>query len=266
MKKIILPLIIISIVFALLVWLRPGVWIIIAVAFVLLTPSLVIFALIKLSRFHKGLSPETLHTRGMPLDILAPIYDIYCPKVGIGPAFRRTTLEYAGLKPGESVLDAGCGTGVLTMLVADAVGGGGRVVGIDPAAKMIEVAKRNAREGGSRAEFRLATIEELPFEDESFDCALSSLMLHHLPPDLKIKGLREVVRVLRPGGRIVLVDVGRPENPLIWVMVWPLLLWPFTKDQVAGRTGDFLAEAGFNNVERIGGWRQFLSFWKGFKT
>lgn len=241
------------------------VWAAVLMALLLVCPAIIIYGLIKISRHKGGFSPETLHTRGMPLDILAPVYDRYCPIVGLGRAFRQATLYRAELKPGESVLDVGCGTGVLTRLAALAVGQTGYAIGIDPAAKMIEVAKKNALKEGSRAEFRLAVIEDLPFEDNRFDCVLSSAMLHHLPPEVKVKGLSEVHRVLKPGGRLVLVDVDRPAVLLWWVLLWPLLFWSFTEDQVKGRLGALMLRGGFSGVEKAGSWGGFLGFWKAYK-
>src|SRR3990172_8345601 len=147
----------------------------------------------------------------MSLNWLAPIYDWWCLKIGLGPGFREETLHYAGLKSGERVLDVGCGTGVLTRMAAKAVGS---AVGIDPAPKMIDIARKNVIIENSNAEFRLAVIENFPFEDNSFDCVLSSFMIHHLPPDLKLKGLAEVHRVLKPGGRFLAVDISRPSTLL----------------------------------------------------
>ena len=201
----------------------------------------------------------------MLLEWLAPSYDRYCPKIGLGLPFRAATLRYAGLKPGEHVLDAGCGTGVLTRLAAHAVGSGGRAVGIDPGPKMIAVARKNAALEASRAEFKLAAIEDLPFEDASFDCALSSAMLHHLPPDVKLKGLSEVFRVLKPRGRLIAVDIALPANPLWWILVWPLLLWSFTRDQIGGRLDGYFLQAGFSKVETAGHWKGILCFWKAYK-
>ena len=78
--------------------------------------------------------PEaSVQTRGMPLNWLAPVYDRICSTFGLGLAFRETTLRHAALKPGERVLDVGCGTGVLTRLAAEVVGEKGQAVGIDPA-------------------------------------------------------------------------------------------------------------------------------------
>ena len=72
--------------------------------------------------------------------------------------------------------------------------------GIDASLEMIEVAKKKSGRVGADIDFRVALIEAIPFPDASFDLVTSSLMIHHLPPDLKLTGLTEVHRVLEPGG------------------------------------------------------------------
>lgn len=236
------------------------------IALILVCPAIILWGIVRAYRRPMELPLEPPpRTRGMPLDWAAPVYDFYCPWLGLGTAFREETLRFAGLKTGERVLDAGCGTGVLTRLAALAVGPEGCALGIDPGVKMIAIARKSARLEGSRAEFRLGVIENLPFEDESFDLVLASAMIHHLPPDLKVKGLSEVRRVLRPGGRLVAVDIGRPLNPLWWLLFWPLLFWRYTKDHISGRLDDYFLQAGFPRVDIAGHWMGLLTFWTAYK-
>jgi ubiquinone/menaquinone biosynthesis C-methylase UbiE len=204
-------------------------------------------------------------TRGMLMDWAAPVYDAYCPLLGIGRRFRSATLTHAALKHGERVLDVGCGTGVLTRLAAEAVGPTGQVVGIDPGPAMIAVARREATSAASLAEFRLAAIERLPFADTMFDAVLSSFMLHHLPPALKREGLHEVYRVLKPGGRLLVVDLGRPANPLWWLLFWPLLFMSYTAPNLRGEVPVYLRAAGFAPVEVRARKFGLLTFWLAVK-
>lgn len=200
-------------------------------------------------------------TAGMTFGWVAPIYEWYCPKLGLGPEFRAATMRLAALQAGEWMLEVGCGTGVLTRLAAEAVGARGQAVGIDAAPGMIAVARRNAAAVGSGGQFRLAAIEVLPFPDASFDVVLASLMLHHLPPTAKAAGLSEVRRVLRPGGRLVVADLDRPANRLWWLLFWPLLLMPMTASNLRGEIPDFLRRAGFAAVRAEGRWMGLLSWW-----
>lgn len=139
----------------------------------------------------------------------AKYYDLTVQIMALGQAgkLRRLTVAQAQIKPGEAILDVGCGTGDLTLLAKKTSGPTGQVAGLDAAPEMIEVARGKARRTRSEVDFRVGVIEQLPFSDGSFDVVFSSLMMHHLPDDLKRRGLREIRRVLRdPGGRLVIVD------------------------------------------------------------
>lgn len=160
------------------------------------------------------------------------------------------------------MLDVGCGTGVLTRMALVIAGPDGSAVGIDPASKMIGVARETAARLGSRAEFKVAAIEELPFPDASFDVVLSSLMLHHLPPDTKRQGL---ARVLKPGGRLVVADFACPVNPLWWLVVWPGLMMPSVAGNLRGRVPAHLREAGFTQVKTRGHRAGLVTFWTAVK-
>ena len=189
-------------------------------------------------------------------------YDLGCYLVGMGARFRRKTLQFAQLLPGEHVLDVGCGTGVLTRLVAEQVGNDGEVIGIDASSEMIQVAKRNAVKAHSKANFQLSVVESLPFEDERFDIVLSSMMLHHLPPELKVAGLREIFQVLKPGGRLMVVDIDKPTSLIGRVLMFPWRNDPAVKDNLEGHVPEFIQNAGFINVHHPRAkWHGFISFW-----
>ena len=146
----------------------------------------------------------------------APYYDFVTNLMTLGHArlLRRETVDQAQIKPGESVLDVGCGTGEVTLL-AKTRAKTGRVYGIDPAPEMIAVARKKAARKKLDIDFRVGVIESLPFPDASMDVVTSSLMMHHLPDDLKARGLAEVYRVLKPGGCLLIADFMRPTGSLL---------------------------------------------------
>lgn len=125
---------------------------------------------------------------------------------------RNRTADLARIQPGDKVLDVGCGTGTLAMIVEPRVGPTGRVFGIDPAAHQIARARSKAVQRHLSIEFQIGVIERLDFPDQSFDVVLSTIMMHHLPNDLKRQGLAEIARVLKPGGRLVIADFQPPDE------------------------------------------------------
>lgn len=144
-------------------------------------------------------------------------YDIFSGLMGLGvnQAGSRTAMRLAGVKPGDRVLDVGCGTGSLTLTAKAAAGAGGAVYGIDASPEMIDLARKKAKRAGLEVVFDVGLIEKIPFPDGAFDVVLSRLMIHHLPGDLKRKGFAEVFRVLKPGGRFLVADFNPPADPLL---------------------------------------------------
>lgn len=128
--------------------------------------------------------------------------------------WRRRAVALAEVKPGDRVLDAACGTGDLAVAMARA--GAGEVIGVDFTPEMLELARvKAARSGDPRRapEFQRADVTSLPFEDAAFDVVSIAFGIRNV--DRPERALAEFHRVLRPGGRLVILEFAQPESRLI---------------------------------------------------
>lgn len=121
-------------------------------------------------------------------------------------ALRQKVADIANLHVGEAVLDIGCGTGSQAIAVKRRVGSVGSVIGLDASDEMLAGARAKARKQGVDITFTHGVAERLPFADAHFDLVLSIVMLHHLPHKSRMECLTEVRRVLKPDGRVLVVD------------------------------------------------------------
>jgi ubiquinone/menaquinone biosynthesis C-methylase UbiE len=176
-------------------------------------------------------------------------YDLFASVFTLGrrARLRQETVELAALQPGARVLEVGCGTGDVALAASKRLGASGAVYGIDPSAEMIAVARAKAERAVLAADFQIGAIESLPFPDSSFDVVLSSLMMHHLPNELKRRGLAEIARVLKPGGRLVIVDFKRPTARRGWIAS-RLSLHGALREGVQDLP-ELLRAAGFSNLQ-----------------
>ena len=195
----------------------------------------------------------------------APYYDMMVNITSLGHAgmLRRMTVDNAQIQPGDSVLDVGCGTGEVALLAKSRTKVG-KVFGIDPAPEMIAVARSKAARKKLDVDFRVGVIEALPFPDASLDVVTSSLMMHHLPEDLKARGLAEVHRVLKPGGRLLIADFMQPSYSIL-----SHLMLFFTRHQGVQNgleeVGKLLKEAGFSEVSQLKGNVLVIGFMRAIK-
>jgi len=177
------------------------------------------------------------------------LYDLSAPVFFLGtrrPSYRAL-MEAAGVKAGDQTLDIGCGPGYFVRMLADRVGAAGAAVGLDAAPEMVEYARRKARRLPN-CRFESGPAEALPFPDGSFDVVLSSLVMHHLPIDLRLRAVGEMKRVLRVGGTVLLADFAIPRQG-----AWHILaaVTGHASGQMIQRVTpleSLVAETGFNEL------------------
>jgi ubiquinone/menaquinone biosynthesis C-methylase UbiE len=189
--------------------------------------------------------PATAQSRGV-VDLAAPLYDFvvrWFVMRGREQRFRAATLDAAGVRMGDAVLDVGCGTGTLAIQAKHRVGDSGRVAGVEPSKKLLAGARRKAAKDRLTIDLHQGGVEQLDFPDDSFDVVTSSFVMHHLPDDTLRRGLGEIRRVLRLGGRLLIIDFKRPEETV---------LRPETFGEIAQGLQDFptlLRQHGFTAVQ-----------------
>ncbi|QEA38813.1 bifunctional demethylmenaquinone methyltransferase/2-methoxy-6-polyprenyl-1,4-benzoquinol methylase UbiE [Pistricoccus aurantiacus] len=134
---------------------------------------------------------------------------------GIHRVWKRLTLERAGVRPGQRVLDIAGGTGDLTLKLAERVGENGRVVLADINASMLKVGRDKLLDKGvgGNVEYVQANAECLPFPDNSFDCITIAFGLRNVTD--KDAALRSMTRVLKPGGRLLILEFSKPESQVL---------------------------------------------------
>src|SRR5215207_8630859 len=149
--------------------------------------------------------------RGM-FDRIAGVYDLMnsAMTAGLHHEWRQRAVERAEVRRGSDALDVCCGTGDLALELRRQIGADGRVVGCDFSEPMLELARRKSGDEDLPVEFGWADALDLPYGDASFDAVTIGFGARNLA-DLE-RGLAEMVRVLRPGGRLVILEITRPQR------------------------------------------------------
>jgi ubiquinone/menaquinone biosynthesis C-methylase UbiE len=160
-------------------------------------------------------------------------------------------LDQAGVRPGQRVLEIGCGTGNL-LLTAKQTHPAATVVGSDPDLTALARAHRKARRRRLAVQLERGYADELPYADDSVDVVLSSFMLHHVPADRREPAMWEVRRVLRPGGALHLVDIDAATHPPDGGIGRRAHRHELTEENPSGGIPALLRRAGFIDVSETG--------------
>lgn len=182
-------------------------------------------------------------------DFLLPFYDPLNRLLGV-PALHDELIAQARLEPGQRVLDVGCGTGSLAVRIR-ATKPEVEVIGLDPDPKALAIARRKAERAGVAVRFEQGYGDALPFGEAAFDRVTSSLMLHHLDLATRRDMLREILRVLRPGGSLHLLDFGPGEERSGGLLGRLFHGAEDLRENSDSRVAAILTEAGFEAVERL---------------
>ena len=183
-------------------------------------------------------------------DWFLPFYDPIQRLMG-GEAAKFQLIEQADLKPGQRVLDIGCGTGDL-VLVVKKLHPDIEVIGLDPDPKALARARRKLERTGLEVQLDQGFSDELPYADSSLDRVFSSFMFHHLGPEEKAKTLAEIRRVLKPAGRLHLLDFGGPGDGHGHGLIARLLhSSDHMRDNLEGRIPAMMGEAGLADAAEI---------------
>ncbi len=178
--------------------------------------------------------------------------------------FRCSQLAAAGPVSGKTVIDFGCGTGLLYDFIVQQANRPGRYVGIDPGRKMLAMAYGKHPAAADRLLVRNGLIPQLPVRNNAADMVFSSLVTHQLPGADKNILLREAFRILRPGGRLVMAEFGAPVNVAgrlsgwylraVWGRIIPAI-GRGCEENLAGRLPAMIVAAGFGSVVTTAVWK-----------
>ena len=182
---------------------------------------------------------------------LLPLYDPFL-WLFRADATKRPLIEQAQIESGFRVLDIGCGTGTMAVLIKQ-LHPAADVVGIDPDPDALVVCQRKANRAGFTIEFDRGFADQMRYADASFDRVFSSFMFHHLTADEKSATLSEIRRALKPGGSLHLLDFVRPHRAHSKAAEHGLLVHRggAVAERVEGRMTAIMDEAGFVDAREV---------------
>ncbi len=179
---------------------------------------------------------------------LIPFYDPLIQLFMPEKAIKRSLMEQMRIEKGHRILDVGCGTATLDILIKkdypDAA-----VIGLDGDPKILEIARSKISREGLDITLDEGMSFKLPYPDGSFDRVVSSLVFHHLSRENKVRTFNEIFRVLKPGGELHAADFGKPQNTIMYLLSMILRFLEETSENIKGLLPEMFRSAGFTQVE-----------------
>jgi ubiquinone/menaquinone biosynthesis C-methylase UbiE len=196
---------------------------------------------------------------------LTPLYDPILKWIMREEAFKQRLIGRTNIQPGMKVLDLGCGTGTLTVMLKRTYPRAS-ITGLDADQQVLEMARKKGR--GLNILWEAGFASSLPFPDLAFDCVTASLVIHHLVTDDKRRAFKEVHRVLKPNGELFTLDFGPPHSALQRLITEYMRRFEETADNFDGFIPQFISEAGFTTVKEVEHFNTVfgpLSLWQAVK-
>ena len=179
---------------------------------------------------------------------LTPLYDPLLKWVMREEIFKRKLIQQANIQPKMKVLDLGCGTGTLTLMLKQ-THPAAEVTGLDGDEEVLSIARSKAIQSGVDIQWEKGLAYDLPYPDNSFDVVVSSLVIHHLISEDKVRTFQEVCRVLRLGGEFHMVDFGPPRNLYEHALALFDRWLEEAEDNARGRLPGMMQSAGLQQIK-----------------
>ena len=192
---------------------------------------------------------ETKFLPALRFHLLTPIYD-FVSRSTREYYFKKRLIRMATLSQGDRILDVGCGTGTLAILIKSAYPQVA-VTGIDCDDAILNMARAKTARKRMTIDYKNAFSDAIPLPGSCIDACFSTLFFHHLARDQKQRTLSEIYRLLRQDGELLIADWGKPQNSIMKLLSLPVRIFDgkVTADNLNGLLPDLIKTAGFDKVE-----------------